>query len=421
MILSDPQEVVKILKIKKFILNGREIIAKPYLSGNKLKAFKKEIYLRRLYIKGIPRTWTDAFLEEKLGALGRIEQAYSVKDDSGSSRGFGYAVFEDVETARKVVEQRIAVFDTVELFFQYTKRAAEKISLPRAGSRKGSGHSGSQGGGGSQRNQQLTTKLGSEKKNEAKERKEVSLQKEGRQGSEDDLDENEFFSMIPQLPKKRSSEKKLSQNNRKRVEGQESRFSKIELFRERSSIENQQETDLIQGESQQNRELIFDDYKDQPISILESSRNRAPQNVNLPGLTSQNNRRVVNPLNQSITNNNINNDNHLIVGREARRGSQPLPLPPTGFPERTRGRELPNNNADNQIENSDGNNSLPPAWFSTSKDHSKLVLVLSYSSRIKDNHFLKNLRFNIKPETQLIFFGFSHRKDQSRFNKKYSL
>ena len=122
-----PDDVKKILKKKKFFIKGRELIAKPFLSGKQLAKFREEVLMRRLYVRGIPRKWRDERLERELSEFGAIEQAYSVKDDYKLSRGYGYVVFERLETAKRALRQGSVEFSRVILHFEQTRRGARKI------------------------------------------------------------------------------------------------------------------------------------------------------------------------------------------------------------------------------------------------------------------------------------------------------
>lgn len=101
--MDSPDSVQKILKMKNLIFNDREIQIRPFVEGKDLQRFKNEINSRRLFVSRIPKDWSDQFFTKIFCSFGKIETAYIIrKRKTKKSKGFGYIVYENKETALKI-------------------------------------------------------------------------------------------------------------------------------------------------------------------------------------------------------------------------------------------------------------------------------------------------------------------------------
>ena len=100
------EEVQEALQRKRFSYKGRCLRVEPYLESGSLKKHRDDLKLRRVFVGKIPRKMTDTELQDILsGVLGPIEHAYGVVNcHDQSHQGFGYAIFEDKETALRAIQ-----------------------------------------------------------------------------------------------------------------------------------------------------------------------------------------------------------------------------------------------------------------------------------------------------------------------------
>ena len=87
-------------------MKGRTIFAKPFLKGEELRSHKEEVGKRRVFIVGLPYTFTDQDLRSLLEPFGPLEEAFIAKDHDldNKSRGFGYATFKRLQDANRALE-----------------------------------------------------------------------------------------------------------------------------------------------------------------------------------------------------------------------------------------------------------------------------------------------------------------------------
>jgi RNA recognition motif-containing protein len=93
---------------------GRPIKVEVNERGVTLKAYKRELDQRKVYIIGIPQSARDEDLREALKSAGDIERAYTIKEGhSQESKHYGYAIFCDVvgaENALRIKKFRLGKY-----------------------------------------------------------------------------------------------------------------------------------------------------------------------------------------------------------------------------------------------------------------------------------------------------------------------
>lgn len=100
---KDKKSLEKLLKLKHLSFNGRELMIKRFLTGQKLQKFKKEVNSRRIFVHSVPPSWKDEDLRELFGGFGAIEDAFVIRDrNTGRSKCFGYAIFIEKPIAEDV-------------------------------------------------------------------------------------------------------------------------------------------------------------------------------------------------------------------------------------------------------------------------------------------------------------------------------
>ncbi len=97
--LDNAEDLEKLLAIDPHIINGNKVDCKQAL--NKTQAKNKQIdeRPRKIFVGGLPRSVSDSVLVNYFNQFGPVEKAYPVKDHvSGKHRGFGFVVFDDIES-----------------------------------------------------------------------------------------------------------------------------------------------------------------------------------------------------------------------------------------------------------------------------------------------------------------------------------
>lgn len=109
--VRDREALEKILKIKHISFEGRELLIKRFLTGEKLHKYKQEVNSRRIFIHSIPPSWKDNDLRSLFQKFGEIEDAFVIRDrNTGKSRSFGYAIFEEKSVAERVAKLKMVYF-----------------------------------------------------------------------------------------------------------------------------------------------------------------------------------------------------------------------------------------------------------------------------------------------------------------------
>lgn len=98
----------KILRQKFFSIKGSKITVKPFMTGKKLHSFKNNLNKRRIFLKGVPNSYTDVELFSHFEQFGKVEDAYLVKRQgkkkTKSGTCYGFVILEKEEDAIRLLE-----------------------------------------------------------------------------------------------------------------------------------------------------------------------------------------------------------------------------------------------------------------------------------------------------------------------------
>lgn len=95
----------KALKQPELPFQGRNISCQPYLTGSELENYLNNLNSRRLFIKYIPKSFTNEKLFHIFSHYGDVDFAYVVKDPKTElSKGFGYVAYKTESTKDRVLE-----------------------------------------------------------------------------------------------------------------------------------------------------------------------------------------------------------------------------------------------------------------------------------------------------------------------------
>lgn len=93
-----------IIRQKDHIINGRTISAKPFLKGNSLKKLSNKFQNLRVFVKEIPKEFTNEDLYAIFSKIGKLKDCYIIFDlETKEPRGFGYVTFLRKKAARKAI------------------------------------------------------------------------------------------------------------------------------------------------------------------------------------------------------------------------------------------------------------------------------------------------------------------------------
>lgn len=113
---KDAKSVKKALGKGTLRYKGRELLMKPYIKGEGLKKYQKEVNSRRIFVSRIPLDWDNEKFIDLFGALGDLESGYIIKDrQTGESKGFGYATYTNKEDAEIVAILRVIEYEGAEI------------------------------------------------------------------------------------------------------------------------------------------------------------------------------------------------------------------------------------------------------------------------------------------------------------------
>lgn len=81
---------------------GKKLIVERY--DKKLNE-GKETPFNNLYVKNIPKTWSDDKLKEYFTQFGTLSSVKVELDHKGESKGFGFVCFEESDSAKLCIEK----------------------------------------------------------------------------------------------------------------------------------------------------------------------------------------------------------------------------------------------------------------------------------------------------------------------------
>jgi polyadenylate-binding protein len=99
---TEEASVNAIRRVHGKLISGQRVEIAPFKS-RKERGFNR-FRFTNVYVKNLPVEWTTADLERKFGECGKITSAYIPIDETGKSRCFGFANFENPEDAARAVE-----------------------------------------------------------------------------------------------------------------------------------------------------------------------------------------------------------------------------------------------------------------------------------------------------------------------------
>ena len=89
----------------KHKLFGRDVICRPFLKGEQKRQFVQKLNKKRVFLKGIPKHFSDKKIEGVFSRFGDVERAYAVRSFQGESYGYGCVNFLDERTAQRLVQR----------------------------------------------------------------------------------------------------------------------------------------------------------------------------------------------------------------------------------------------------------------------------------------------------------------------------
>ena len=97
------KQFTKIINTPQFLYR-RAISCRPYFSGWRKDEYLRTIEDRRVFLKNIPKNYSDKQIFDIFRKFGVVERAYGIRDDEGYSLGFGYVNYIDLDDAIKVIK-----------------------------------------------------------------------------------------------------------------------------------------------------------------------------------------------------------------------------------------------------------------------------------------------------------------------------
>lgn len=133
------------LEQKQFLLAGKKIFANRYMQGEELKKFKRELNQRRLFLKGVPQSFTDEDIRNYFKKFGDLEDAYCVRrkvDQQHHSQGEGFCyalvIFKKVKDAERLLKLEKLVMNDIVLDVQQFRTKEEKARQKKPAQKSGS-------------------------------------------------------------------------------------------------------------------------------------------------------------------------------------------------------------------------------------------------------------------------------------------
>lgn len=132
--IKEQSSMQKIIDIKYHRVEGRLIHCKPFLKGDKLKNQTNKTQQLRIYVSDIPLDYENSDLFQIFSKFGRVEDAYIIRElESKVSRGYGYVMFFDRESAVKAIKaQNVEVRGGSVLKIEEFKQRGQKKKLSQA-------------------------------------------------------------------------------------------------------------------------------------------------------------------------------------------------------------------------------------------------------------------------------------------------
>ena len=113
-----------ILAKKDHIFFNRYIDCKKYIKGKKLEKKKKEFEKRRIFVRNIPRKFTDGQLKEFFTKFGAVERAFVIRNSKkiGKKQNlYGFVIFQDEKSAKEALQYEIIEDDKLGMKLNLSK------------------------------------------------------------------------------------------------------------------------------------------------------------------------------------------------------------------------------------------------------------------------------------------------------------
>lgn len=112
LIVGNVNTYKSIFEEEKHIFSGREIECKKVLNKKELDSYSKNLFLRKIHVRGIPHSTTSEDLKEVFSQFGEVEIAYVCRDKNTEiSLGFGYVTFCHQDTRNVVTSRKNVIID----------------------------------------------------------------------------------------------------------------------------------------------------------------------------------------------------------------------------------------------------------------------------------------------------------------------
>lgn len=98
-----PKIAERVIKVKDHFIKKRLVTCRPYLKGNQLKESKTKKNCRKIYISSLPKLTTNNDIQHAFSRFGKVEAGYTLKEETGESKGFGFVTFEQESSVEKAL------------------------------------------------------------------------------------------------------------------------------------------------------------------------------------------------------------------------------------------------------------------------------------------------------------------------------
>lgn len=110
-------------------LQGKILKITPFYEGDQLARYRELIKTHRIYVKNLPISTSDQELRGIFLPYGRVANAYCVKKKRYPNKKFGYVLFEDPESIKRIPEQDI-MFKGKSIAWYQTNKDKKKSTSP---------------------------------------------------------------------------------------------------------------------------------------------------------------------------------------------------------------------------------------------------------------------------------------------------
>ncbi|XVF26874.1 hypothetical protein REPUB_Repub14bG0057400 [Reevesia pubescens] len=127
---SEESAMAALTALHDTMLEGRKLYVSKFVKKSERTAAAEEEKFTNLYVKNLVDIMTKDLLEEMFSRYGKVCSVVIMKDDKGSSRGFGFVNFESPDDAKKALEAMNGVqLGSKNLFVGRAQKKAERTKL----------------------------------------------------------------------------------------------------------------------------------------------------------------------------------------------------------------------------------------------------------------------------------------------------